>query len=325
MIEAENITKRRGETLALDRVSLRVPRGAVHGLIGADGAGKSTLFDILVTLLRPDSGQARIGGRDIVARWRDIRKTVGYMPAAFSLYGDLSVRENLEFFARIYRQSATRIVSLAGDVWAQLEPFSDRPAAKLSGGMKQKLALCCALIHDPEVLMLDEPTTGVDPTSRREFWEALRRLAEGGKTILVSTSYMDEAAKCDAITLLHQGRVLDALTPDEVGEHYQGSLYEIGSAGGTEAGGNAAEAHRLAVLRDWSLCRECYTFGDRLHLGLSLEGIHPETVYGYLRARGIDTGAVEIREASPTVEDLFIQLTSTSSAAAADEVHAHTR
>lgn len=316
MIEAVDITKRRGENQALDHVSLSVPRGAIHGLIGADGAGKSTLFDILVTLLRPDSGSARIGGCDVVRQWRAVRQSVGYMPAVFSLYGDLTVRENLAFFARIYRKSAEEIEQLAGEIWRQLEPFGHRPAAKLSGGMKQKLALCCALIHEPDVLMLDEPTTGVDPTSRREFWDALRRLADGGKTILVSTSYMDEAAKCDAITLLHRGEVLDTLTPGEVAGHYRGSLYEIGNKGGDE---NAGLGHVLETLRDWSLCRECYTFGDRLHLGLSLDGIHPETVYGYLRARGIDTDPIDVREAVPTVEDLFIQLTSTSGAAATSQ------
>lgn len=194
---------------------------------------------------------------------------------------------------------------LMGDIWRQIEPFSDRPAAQLSGGMKQKLALCCAMIHDPEVLMLDEPTTGVDPTSRREFWEALRALAEHkGKTILVSTSYMDEAAKCDRITLLHRGTVLDELTPNNVTEHYRGTLYEITPEDITQ------NSKILHTLHDWSLSRGCYSFGDRIHLATALPGMQPETVTSYLRAQGIDTSPVSVCAARPTVEDLFIQLTS---------------
>ncbi len=315
MIEVESISKRWGDVVALDDVSLSVGRGEVCGLIGADGAGKSTLFDILVTLTRADGGSARVGGYEIGREWRKVRRTVGYMPAAFSLYGDLSVRENLEFFARIYRKPAGGIEELVGDIWRQIEPFSRRPAAKLSGGMKQKLALCCAMIHDPEVLMLDEPTTGVDPTSRSEFWDALRRLAvERGKTILVSTSYMDEAARCDRVSLLHRGELLDTLVPGEVAEHYRGTLYEISTED------MKLNARLLGVLRDWSLCRGCYSFGDRIHLGMALDGMHVETVLGYLRAQGFDTGgAVRVRQAGPTVEDLFIQLTSSVQSAADDE------
>ncbi|HJE88119.1 ABC transporter ATP-binding protein [Rikenella microfusus] len=304
MIEAEGISKTRGGTPALDDVSLHVPQGAIHGLIGADGAGKTTLFDILVTLLRADKGTAVVGGYDTATRWREVRKTVGYMPAAFSLYGDLSVRENLEFFARIYRQPVENIVSLVGDIWRQIEPFADRPAAKLSGGMKQKLALCCAMIHDPAVLMLDEPTTGVDPTSRSEFWTALRGLADRGKTVLVSTSYMDEAAKCDCITLLHRGTVLDTLAPGQVAGHYRGTLYEIGAAD------TAHNTRLLRLLRGWSLSGGCYSFGDRIHLGMPLPGIRTETVVSYLRGQGTDTSLISVCPVRPTVEDLFIQLTS---------------
>lgn len=305
MIEAEGISKQwGGRIVALDDVSLHVPRGTIHGLIGADGAGKSTLFDILVTLVQADSGNASVGGFDIRTQWQHVRETVGYMPATFSLYGDLSVRENLNFFADIYRQPAGAIDMLMGDIWRQIEPFSARPAAKLSGGMKQKLALCCAMIHDPEVLMLDEPTTGVDPTSRREFWEALRALAQQkGKTILVSTSYMDEAAKCDRITLLHRGKVLDELAPDDVAAHYRGILYEICPENTTQ------NSRILHTLHDWSLNSGCYSFGDRIHLAVTLPGIPPETVASYLRAQGIDTPPESVRTTRPTVEDLFIRLT----------------
>ncbi len=304
MIEAEGITKRWGGIVALDDVSLHVPEGTIHGLIGADGAGKTTLFDILVTLTHADRGTATVGGYDIRKQWKDVRKTVGYMPAIFSLYGDLSVRENLEFFAHIYRQPVQAVVDLVGDIWAQIEPFSDRPASKLSGGMKQKLALCCAMIHDPQVLMLDEPTTGVDPTSRSEFWAALRGLAGKGKTMLVSTSYMDEAAKCDRITLIHHGTILDELAPGEVGEHYRGTLYEIGAAD------TALNTRLLHLLREWSLSGGCYSFGDRIHLGMTLPGMRSETVVSYLRGQGVDTSLVSVSAVRPTVEDLFIQLTS---------------
>lgn len=305
MIEARDITKRWGGTTALDSVSIRVPKGNIHGLIGADGAGKSTLFDILVTLTAPDQGAATIGTYDIQTQWRQVRRSVGYMPAQFSLYGDLSVRENLEFFAHIYRQPVENISLLVGDIWGQIEPFSDRPAAKLSGGMKQKLALCCAMIHDPEVLMLDEPTTGVDPTSRGEFWDALRRLAaEKGKTILVSTSYMDEAAKCDRISLIHKGQMLAELAPGEVGDHYRGTLYSIATAGN-----NAENARLLDLLRGWSLSGGCYSFGDRVHLNMPLPGVKAETVASYLRGQGVDTSLVSVCAMQPGVEDLFIQLT----------------
>lgn len=307
MIEAEGITKRRGDTQALENVSLSVPAGSIHGLIGAVGAGKSTLFEILVTLLRPDSGHASVGGYDIAREWRAVRRTVGYMPATFSLYGDLSVAENLRFFAHIYHQDPARIGELVGEIWAQIEPFSDRPAAHLSGGMKQKLALCCAMIHDPQVLMLDEPTTGVDPTSRHEFWTALRQLAQRGKTVLVSTSYMDEAAQCDRITLLHEGCALATLSPDEAPAHYHGTLYEI-----TLPEGTMGNERLLPLLRDWSLSRGCDSFGDRIHLSIALPDIHTETVESYLRGQGIALEGVHIVTARPSVEDLFIQLTSGS-------------
>ena len=308
MIEARDISKTWDDgTVALEEVSLRVERGTIHGLIGADGAGKSTLFDILVTLVRPDEGEATVGGYDIRSEWRAVRRTVGYMPSNFSLYGDLSVRENLNFFARIYGRSAGDIEGSMGDIWRQLEPFDRRPAAQLSGGMKQKLALCCAMVHDPEVLMLDEPTTGVDPVSRREFWEALRTLAEEGrKTILVSTSYMDEAARCDRITLLHEGIVLDELAPGEVAAHYRGTLYEL------DGGDRALNARLLQLLRGWSLSGGCYSFGDRIHLNVPLPGLRSETVASYLRAQGIEAERVSIRVIVPTVEDLFIRLTSLS-------------
>ncbi len=296
MIRASNISKQWGSVQALDSISIEVGPGTIHGLIGADGAGKTTLFDILVTLVRPDSGQATVAGCDILRDYRTLRKRVGYMPATFSLYGDLSVIENLRFFANIYGESVESVRNV-GAIWDQIAPFANRPAAQLSGGMKQKLALCCAMIHNPEVLMLDEPTTGVDPTSRREFWESLRELAGQGRSLLVSTSYMDEAARCDRITLLHHGVSLAELDPREVTGHYQGILYELESP---------RQAEVLAAVRQTEGPDTCYSFGDTLHLNPDGPRSEQEIV-ARLEEAGLDPSLVSLRRIDPTVEDLFIQ------------------
>src|SRR6187200_979808 len=227
MIELRELTKTYGKDkkVAVDRVSFSVSRGELFGLIGPDGAGKTSIFRMLTTLLLPDGGTAQVDGHDIVKDYRSIRSTVGYMPGRFSLYQDLTVRENLNFFATVFGTTIDENYDLIKDIYVQIEKFSDRRAGKLSGGMKQKLALCCALIHKPTVLFLDEPTTGVDPVSRREFWEMLKRLKEQAITILVSTPYMDEATRCDRIALIQEGNLLSINTPAQIISEYPDALF----------------------------------------------------------------------------------------------------
>ncbi|MDY0017042.1 MAG: ABC transporter ATP-binding protein, partial [Candidatus Delongbacteria bacterium] len=215
-IVVKNIFKSYNGTEALEDISFEVKKGEIFGLIGPDGAGKTTLFRILTTLLLKDRGSATVEGFDIEKDYKSIRRIIGYMPGRFSLYQDLSVEENLNFFATVFDTTVKANYELIKDIYVQLEPFKKRRAGKLSGGMKQKLALCCALIHQPEVLFLDEPTTGVDPVSRKEFWEMLKKLKEKGITILVSTPYMDEAAQCDRIALIQTGRIMDISTLDGI-------------------------------------------------------------------------------------------------------------
>lgn len=215
-IEVEHISKSYGEVAALRDVSFDVKAGELFGLIGPDGAGKTTLFRLLTTLLKPDAGRASVVGLDIVNDYRDIRKQVGYMPGRFSLYSDLTVRENMEFFASIFSTTIEENYDMVAPIYRQIEPFSDRRAGKLSGGMKQKLALSCALIHKPKVLFLDEPTTGVDVVSRVEFWDMLYALRQQGITILVSTPYMDEAQRCSRVALINKGQILAIDTPQTI-------------------------------------------------------------------------------------------------------------
>lgn len=212
-ILVSHISKSYKEVQALHDVSFEVKEGELFGLIGPDGAGKTTLFRILTTLLLADNGNAVVAGNDVVHNYREIRNQVGYMPGRFSLYQDLTVEENLHFFATIFGTTVAENYELIKDIYDQISPFKNRRAGKLSGGMKQKLALSCALIHKPQVLFLDEPTTGVDPVSRKEFWEMLKRLQKRGITILVSTPYMDEAELCDRVALIHQGKILKIGTP----------------------------------------------------------------------------------------------------------------
>ncbi len=215
-IEVEHISKSYGEVAALRDVSFDVEAGELFGLIGPDGAGKTTLFRLLTTLLKPDAGRASVVGLDIVNDYRDIRKQVGYMPGRFSLYSDLTVRENMDFFASIFGTTIEENYDMVAPIYRQIEPFSDRRAGKLSGGMKQKLALSCALIHKPKVLFLDEPTTGVDVVSRVEFWDMLYALRQQGITILVSTPYMDEAQRCSRVALINKGQILAIDTPQAI-------------------------------------------------------------------------------------------------------------
>ena len=223
ILSCSNLCKsyRKGKVQALKNVSFSVEEGEIFGLIGPDGAGKTTLFRILATLLLADSGECTIDGLDVVKDYREIRNRIGYMPGRFSLYQDMSVEENLKFFASIFGTTIQENYHLIEDIYKQIEPFKDRRAGKLSGGMKQKLALSCALIHAPRVLYLDEPTTGVDPVSRKEFWEMLGRLRDTYHLpIIVSTPYMDEASLCDRIALIHEGRIMQTGTPESIAQGY---------------------------------------------------------------------------------------------------------
>src|SRR5882757_11546172 len=259
MITLDNITKtyNKGTITAVKDISFSVNPGELFGLIDPDGAGKSTLFRILTTLLLADTGAASVNGFDVVKDYREIRKGVGYMPGKFSLYQDLTIEENLNFFATVFGTTIKENYDLIKDIYQQIEPFKDRRAGKLSGGMKQKLALCCALIHKPAVLFLDEPTTGVDVVSRKEFWEMLRRLKAQGITILVSTPYMDEANLCDRIALLQKGQILSIDTPAGIIKSFPTRLYAIQSS----------HTHQLLQdVRSYDGTASCFAFGDALHV-----------------------------------------------------------
>lgn len=296
MITIENISKTYGETKAVQDVSLTVEAGELFGLIGPDGAGKTTLFKILVTLLLPDAGRATVAGRDVVQDFRALRSVVGYVPGRFSLYPDLSVEENLQFFATVFGTSIAANYDLVREIYGQLEPFKARRAGALSGGMKQKLALCCALIHKPEVLFLDEPTTGVDAVSRREFWEMLGNLKKRGLTILVSTPYMDEASLCDRIALMQTGKILAIDTPSGVERLFRKALFAV----------KAHDTYRLIQdLRKAPFTITCYAFGEFLHL-TTQDGITEKEIKDYLAQR--QHQAVEIRPIEAGIEDSFMDL-----------------
>jgi ABC-type multidrug transport system ATPase subunit len=281
----------------VEDISFRVKAGELFGLIGPDGAGKTTLFRILTTLLLPDSGSAEVCGLDIIKDLKEIRRRVGYMPGRFSLYQDLSVEENLDFFATVFHTTVAENYDLIRDIYVQIEPFRKRPAGKLSGGMKQKLALCCALVHRPEALFLDEPTTGVDPVSRAEFWDMLDRLKQQGITILVSTPYMDEASRCDRIALMRSGRCLSIDTPERIRKAFGKPLY-------------AVRADRMyALLNDLRNCEathSCYAFGDSHHLTLKSGKEDITHLQAWLHGKGY--GDVRIEPIAPSIEDCFIMM-----------------
>jgi ABC-type multidrug transport system ATPase subunit len=284
----------KGKVLAVNDVSFSVAKGEIFGLIGPDGAGKSSIFRMLTTLLIPDKGTATVGGYDVVKDYKKIRNIVGYMPGRFSLYQDLTVEENLNFFATVFSTTIKENYDLIKDIYVQLEPFKDRRAGKLSGGMKQKLALCCALIHKPEVLFLDEPTTGVDVVSRKEFWEMLKRLKQQGITIMVSTSYMDEATLCDRIGLILNGKVLSIASPEDTTLSYPEKLYAVKSQ----------SMHKLLTdLRSFENTVSCYTFGEYLHLSITCS---EEEVKKYLQEKTHKD--LVFKPITPTVEDCFIRL-----------------
>jgi ABC-2 type transport system ATP-binding protein len=297
-VELVNISKAYGTTPAVRDVSLTVEPGELFGLIGPDGAGKTTLFRVLATLLLADAGTATVAGHDVVRDFRAIRNVVGYMPGRFSLYQDLTVQENLEFFAAVFRTTVRDNYELVRDIYEQLAPFKDRRAGALSGGMKQKLALCCALIHKPEVLLLDEPTTGVDAVSRQEFWHMLGTLKARGITIVVSTPYMDEAARCERVALLQTGQVLRVETPAALRAAYPWPLYAV----------RAARMHPLLQdLRAYPAAHSCYAFGESAHLSLADPDADAAAhLTAYLTSKG--HREVTVMPVPATIEDTFMDL-----------------
>ncbi len=296
-IATERLTKRYGGVIALDNVSLEIERGEMFGLIGPDGAGKSTLYRILATLLRPDSGSASLLGLDTVRNYRELRRRIGYMPERFSLYQDMTVMENLRFFASLFGVRIDESYDLIAPVFRQLEKFPDRMAGKLSGGMKQKLALSCALIHRPEILLLDEPTTGVDAVSRSEFWDMLGGLHAQDITILVSTSYMDEATRCGRIAIIDKGHILSVGAPKALAAGLDENLYNA----------VAADMFRLlAALRAMPEVVDCYTFGATLHV-VGTDHFNPSEIERRLRGMGL--ADARVYPAVSNIEDLFIKLT----------------
>jgi len=292
----ENLSKSYKKAEAIHDISFTVDKGEIFGCIGPDGAGKTTLFRILVTLLLPDSGSASVEGLDVVKDFRKIRKIVGYMPGRFSLYQDLSVEENLKFFASSFKTTIKENYYLIEDIYKQIEPFKKRLAGRLSGGMKQKLALSCALIHKPEVLFLDEPTTGVDAVSRKEFWDMLKRLKEWGITILVSTPYMDEAAMCDRVALMQDGSIMKIDTPENIILDHKRPLAAVK----TDNMFNLVED-----LRSMDDCYSAFRFGDSIHFSpenvLNEKGLLEE-----LHAKGHRD--IEVNEIEPGIEDCFMEL-----------------
>lgn len=296
-VRIEGIFKNYGNVEALQDISLDIHSGELFGLIGPDGAGKTTLFRILTTLLLADKGRATVCGLDVVRDYKKIRTMAGYMPGRFSLYQDLTVEENLNFFATVFNTAIAENYELVRDIYVQIEPFKNRKAGKLSGGMKQKLALCCALIHRPEVLFLDEPTTGVDPVSRVEFWEMLDRLKKQGITILVSTPYMDEASRCDRIALMRSGWCLSVDTPAGIRVSFGRQLWTVRSA---------AMYKLLVDLRAFPGTYSCYAFGDAHHLTLKEDGGEMDALKQYLKGKGYTD--VTIEPVMPSVEDCFMAM-----------------
>jgi ABC-2 type transport system ATP-binding protein len=300
-VVVDRIVKRFGATTALDEVSVSIGRGELFGFIGPDGGGKTTLFRILVTLIVPDSGSARVLGRDVVKDLWDLRRRIGYMPGRFSLYPDLSVEENVRFFASVFGTTLEREYEQIAPIYKQLEPFKARRAAALSGGMKQKLALCCALVHRPEILFLDEPTTGVDAVSRREFWDLLDRIKTTGLTIVVSTPYMDEANRCDRVALVQRSRILTIDTPAAITASFDRPLFGIRAP--------AAERYRaLQVVREYQNTGSIYPFGETMHFTDRRTDAPPEEIAreltAFLGERGLTN--IDVAATTPTIEDAFI-------------------
>jgi ABC-type multidrug transport system ATPase subunit len=301
VVIAENISKtfskgKSAGVAALNDISLHVGKGELFGIIGPDGSGKTTLFRILTTLMLADKGRATVAGFDVVKDYKKIRRIIGYMPGRFSLYQDLSVEENLQFFATLFGTIIEENYSFIKDIYSQIEPFKKRRAGALSGGMKQKLALSCALIHKPTVLFLDEPTTGVDPVSRYEFWQMLKRLKCDGVTIIASTPYMDEARLCDRICLMRDGQMMAVDTPENIQNSYRWILRAVISD---------RSFVLLHDLRDYEFCEYCFSFGEYHHIALR-EGFKDEDLYSFLINRG--HSHISLSPLLPSIEDCFMDM-----------------
>ena len=296
-ISVNNISKSYKKLKAVEKITFDVKEGELFGLIGPDGAGKTTIFRILTTLLVANEGSAEVAGYDVIKGLKEIRNSVGYMPGKFSLYQDLTVEENLDFFATIFGTTIEENYDLIKDIYVQIEPFKTRRAGALSGGMKQKLALCCALIHAPKVLFLDEPTTGVDPVSRKEFWIMLKRLQKKGITILVSTPYMDEASLCDRIALIQKGKILKIDSPENIINNYEKIIYDV----------QAKNTHGLIHdLKNYPNQYSVYAFGEFIHYIDRNADFNPDDLHDYLKNKNHTD--IAIKPAIITIEDVFMDL-----------------
>jgi ABC-type multidrug transport system ATPase subunit len=295
-ITISNISKSYEDTKALDSINLNISEGEIFGFIGPDGAGKTTLIRILTTLLLADEGSASVGGYDVVKDYKQIRNNVGYMPGQFSLYQDLTVEENLKFFAGVFKTTIKENYHLIKDIYQQIEPYKNRRAGKLSGGMKQKLALSCALIHKPKVLFLDEPTTGVDAVSRKEFWEMLNKLKQDGLTIVVSTPYMDEAALCDRVALIQKGKILDINSPKNIVKSFPFKLYSVHSKN---------IYHLNNHLNSLKETHSAYLFGESIHWTLN-DKYSANDIINRIKENNFDDVSINTIEAN--IEDCFMEL-----------------
>jgi ABC-type multidrug transport system ATPase subunit len=293
----DKISKKFGKVNALSEISFEVQEGEVFGLIGPDGAGKTTLFNILATLQLPTSGNATLLGNHVVADYKKIRKEIGYLPGVFSLYPDLTVYENLRFFATMYGNKIDENMNLIAPIWEQIAPFKKRQAGRLSGGMKQKLSLCCALIHKPKILFLDEPTTGVDPVSRKEFWNLLNVIKKQGIAVLVSTPYMDEATRCDRIALMKEGKIITINTPVKIIENYKGKLYSLKTD---------TIFNLLDCMQKCPITCNYYPYGEFMHVSFYDENFDLQQFTDFLKTNG--QAFSELTQIQPTIEDCFIEL-----------------
>jgi len=299
IVQVENISKsyNEGKVMALQHISFQVKQGTIFGMIGPDGGGKTTLFRILTTLMLPDEGNAILLGYNLLSDYKKIRNYIGYMPGKFSNYQDLTVEENLQFFASIFNTTVAENYAVIEEIYNQLRPFKDRRAGKLSGGMKQKLALCCALIHKPKLLFLDEPTTGVDTVSRKEFWDILQRLKNQGITIFVSTPYMDEAIHCDEIALIQEGKLLSVNTPKGIISQFGEELYAVSSEN---------MSLTLRLLRKENEVKSSFSFGETHHV--TLRNQYQASTFFHQFATTNQISGWKVKKIEPTIEDCFIKL-----------------